>query len=92
MTAIYVATTIATLQSLTGPFTAGDAADVDGYAAMGDAGGGRFCFEGTAPGSATITNATVSTKAITGATNASSATPPPLAPGSLPSSMRTPFR
>jgi len=71
MTAIYAATTIATLRSLTGPFTAGDAADVDGYAAMGDAGGGTFCFEGTAPGSATITNAIVSTKAITGATNAS---------------------
>ena len=59
------ATIIANLQSLTGP-SAGDVVEVDGYTTMGDGGGGAFYFEGTAPATATIKEATAASFAITG--------------------------
>lgn len=73
--AVTSSTTIANLQSLAGAFTAGDLAEVASYATLGDGGGGTFYFEGTLPGSATITNATASTFNISGVSTNPAGTP-----------------
>lgn len=65
------ATTIASLQSLAGPFSNGDVAVVAGYYAPGDLGGGSFYFESAPPAAATVTGATGVSLSITGATNSS---------------------
>lgn len=65
------AATIADLQSMLGTFSTNDEADVAGYYSARDGGGGSFFFEGTPPPSATLKNATLATKTITGATSAS---------------------
>ncbi|MEU1183790.1 hypothetical protein ABZ464_40425 [Streptomyces sp. NPDC005820] len=65
------AETVADLQSMLGAFSINDEADVAGYYSARDGGGGSFFFEGTPLPSATLTNATLATKEITGVTGGS---------------------
>lgn len=62
--------TITDMRSADGSFAVGDVAEVSGYTTPGDGGGGAFYFEGTPPGSATITNIASLAAPINGATNA----------------------